>query len=276
MLKTESFAGALRPDKDVGQASRSPCPPSGGIERVAARGPLLADAGRRDGRRPAVPGRLSLRLHRADAQPLPADASSRSRSLLRHEARPEGDPARSAPTSTPRKSATTASGPSSGSGSTATRSSTRPRSTRMVKAGVQRADRHAALPTAAGAGSAASASTRWPHTTAVVVHGLQIAQRERRGPRARRAGARRRVAQALPGRAGRAAARTPPTKTQPVQGARPTTSTRSSTWSSSTPSVDNAAMRDFLYRDRTDLAVYAKAMFGLALHKQKRAATSWR
>jgi uncharacterized protein YfaS (alpha-2-macroglobulin family) len=27
-------------------------------------------------------------------------------------------------------------------------------------------------------------------------------------------------------------------------------------------------MRDFLYRDRTDLAVYAKAMFGLALHKQ--------
>ena len=39
----------------------------------AARGPLLADAGRRDGRRPALPGRLSLRLHRADAQPLPAD-----------------------------------------------------------------------------------------------------------------------------------------------------------------------------------------------------------
>ena len=30
-------------------------------------------------------------------------------------------------------------------------------------------------------------------------------------------------------------------------------------------------MRDFLYRDRTHLAVYAKAMFGLALHKQQRA-----
>jgi hypothetical protein len=28
-------------------------------------------------------------------------------------------------------------------------------------------------------------------------------------------------------------------------------------------------MRDFLYRDRTHLAVYAKAMFGLALHKQQ-------
>ena len=27
-------------------------------------------------------------------------------------------------------------------------------------------------------------------------------------------------------------------------------------------------MLDFLYRDRTQLAVYAKAMFGLALHKQ--------
>jgi len=31
--------------------------------------------------------------------------------------------------------------------------------------------------------------------------------------------------------------------------------------------VENAAMRDFLYRDRIQLSVYAKAMFGLALHK---------
>ena len=53
---------------------------------------------------------------------------------------------------------------------------------RMVKAGVQGADRTCSSPTAAGAGSAASASTRWPHTTAVVVHGLQIAKAERRGP----------------------------------------------------------------------------------------------
>ena len=30
-------------------------------------------------------------------------------------------------------------------------------------------------------------------------------------------------------------------------------------------------MRDFLYRDRTQLPVYAKAMFGLALHKQQQA-----
>jgi uncharacterized protein YfaS (alpha-2-macroglobulin family) len=33
--------------------------------------------------------------------------------------------------------------------------------------------------------------------------------------------------------------------------------------------VSNDAMREYLYRDRTHLAVYAKAMFGLALHKQQ-------
>ncbi len=32
--------------------------------------------------------------------------------------------------------------------------------------------------------------------------------------------------------------------------------------------VDNAEMRDFLYRDRVHLAVYAKALYGLALEKQ--------
>jgi uncharacterized protein YfaS (alpha-2-macroglobulin family) len=35
--------------------------------------------------------------------------------------------------------------------------------------------------------------------------------------------------------------------------------------------VGNNDMMDFLYRDRTHLAVYAKAMFGLALHKQNQA-----
>ncbi|MCL2647521.1 MAG: MG2 domain-containing protein [Phycisphaerales bacterium] len=33
--------------------------------------------------------------------------------------------------------------------------------------------------------------------------------------------------------------------------------------------VNNAAMKDYLYRDRAKLAVYAKAMFALALHKAK-------
>ena len=36
-------------------------------------------------------------------------------------------------------------------------------------------------------------------------------------------------------------------------------------------SVPNDEMRDFLYRDRTHNSVYAKAMFGLALEKQKQA-----
>lgn len=35
--------------------------------------------------------------------------------------------------------------------------------------------------------------------------------------------------------------------------------------------VKSEAMRDFLYRDRTHLAVYAKAMFGLTLHKEDQA-----
>src|SRR5258708_28401716 len=35
--------------------------------------------------------------------------------------------------------------------------------------------------------------------------------------------------------------------------------------------LPNGEMNDFLYRDRTHLAVYAKAMYGLALHKQQQA-----
>ena len=35
--------------------------------------------------------------------------------------------------------------------------------------------------------------------------------------------------------------------------------------------VDNNEMRDYLYRDRTHISVYAKAMFGLTLHKQQQA-----
>lgn len=35
--------------------------------------------------------------------------------------------------------------------------------------------------------------------------------------------------------------------------------------------VDNNEMREYLYRDRTHISVYAKAMFGLTLHKQQQA-----
>ena len=77
------------------------------------------------------------------------------------------------------------------------------------------ADRDAAAPTAAGAGSPAGASIPTPHTTAVRGPRPADRQAERRGPGARRAGTRRRVAEALPGRAGRNCSRTPRSRTSP-------------------------------------------------------------
>jgi uncharacterized protein YfaS (alpha-2-macroglobulin family) len=106
----------------------------------------------------------------------------------------------------------------------------------------------------------------WPHTTALVVHGLQTA----------------RVNDVAlpPGMLERGMAwlqnyqveqvhrlQNAPTKTEP--------------WKEFADNLDafvymvlvegglkNDTMRDFLYRDRTKLAVYAKAMYGLALHSQ--------
>jgi uncharacterized protein YfaS (alpha-2-macroglobulin family) len=106
----------------------------------------------------------------------------------------------------------------------------------------------------------------WPHTTAVVVHGLQLAQQNdvvlpadmiKRGVDWLKNYQAQQV-QML---------KNAPTKTLP--------------WKEHADNidalvymvlvdanVDNADMRDFLYRDRTHLAVHAKAMYGLALHKQ--------
>ena len=70
MLKMEAFAGAIRPDQEKAQVA-SAFPPSGG-RTVAAGSTLFADPGRRPGRRPALPRRLSLRLHRANLEPVPA------------------------------------------------------------------------------------------------------------------------------------------------------------------------------------------------------------
>jgi uncharacterized protein YfaS (alpha-2-macroglobulin family) len=106
----------------------------------------------------------------------------------------------------------------------------------------------------------------WPHTTAVVVHGLQIARQN--------------DVALPPGMLERGIAwlknyqalqiqmiRNAPAKVHP--------------WKEYADNLDafvymvlvdggvtDDAMRDFLYRDRTHLAVYAKAMFGLALHQQ--------
>ncbi|MCE9545631.1 MAG: alpha-2-macroglobulin, partial [Planctomycetia bacterium] len=107
----------------------------------------------------------------------------------------------------------------------------------------------------------------WPHTTATVVHGLQIAQAN--------------DVALVPGVLERGVEwlkryqaeqihllQNAPTKTHP--------------WKEHADDLDalvymvlvdaklpNNTMKDYLYRDRTELAVYSKAMFGLALEKQK-------
>jgi uncharacterized protein YfaS (alpha-2-macroglobulin family) len=106
----------------------------------------------------------------------------------------------------------------------------------------------------------------WPHTTAVVVHGLQVARENNVA-----------FPQAMLTRGldwlqayevdQLVRLRNAPSKTQPYK-----------VYADNLDAlvymvladagVGNAEMRDFLFRDRTHLAVYAKAMFGLALQKQ--------
>jgi uncharacterized protein YfaS (alpha-2-macroglobulin family) len=109
----------------------------------------------------------------------------------------------------------------------------------------------------------------WPHTTAVVVHGLQIA---RENDIAILPGVLERGVEWLKNyQAGEIKKlQNFPTKTEPYK-----------EFADNIDAMvymilvdagtDDATMRDFLYRDRTHLAVYAKAMFGLALHKTKQA-----
>jgi uncharacterized protein YfaS (alpha-2-macroglobulin family) len=109
----------------------------------------------------------------------------------------------------------------------------------------------------------------WPHTTAVVVHGLQLAKEN---GVALAPGVLERGVEWLKNYQGEQLMRlrNAPSKTNP--------------WKEHADNLDalvhmvlvdaGAAsddMREFLYRDRTHLAVYAKAMFGLTLHKQQQA-----
>ena len=103
---------------------------------------------------------------------------------------------------------------------------------------------------------------RQPHTTAIVVHGLQIAKQNdvalvpgvlERGVEWLKHYQDEQVRRWLKNAAGKETHR--PRK-KPTM---PTTSTRLSTWCWSTPTSRTPTMRDFLYRDRTQLAVYAKA-----------------
>jgi hypothetical protein len=72
MLKTEAFAGSIRPDPGDGP-HRPEGPGRAEARAVAARDPLFAHPGRRAGGRPALSRRLSLRLHRANHESVPAD-----------------------------------------------------------------------------------------------------------------------------------------------------------------------------------------------------------
>ena len=135
---------------------------------------------------------------------------------------------------------------------------------RMVKKGVQRLT-DMQLSDGGWGWFSGYGEQSWPHTTAVVVHGLQIAK-ENDVP-------------LVPGMLDRgiqwlkryqekqtAMIRNAPDRTDP--------------WKSSADNIDalvhmilidagidNEEMRGYLYRDRNNLAVYSKAMFGLALYK---------
>ena len=110
-----------------------------------------------------------------------------------------------------------------------------------------------------------------PHTTAQVVHGLWLAKQNDVALVPGVLGTRRRVAQTLPGRAG------------PMDQERRRSRTSRTTCGGKQYAdnldafvymvlVDagekNADMLEFLYRDRTHLAVYGMAMYGIALEKQ--------
>jgi uncharacterized protein YfaS (alpha-2-macroglobulin family) len=109
----------------------------------------------------------------------------------------------------------------------------------------------------------------WPHTTAVVVHGLQIAKDN---------------GVTLPqGMLERGVEWLKNYQVEQVQHIR-NAPTKTRPWKEFADNLDafvymvlvdagvpNDEMRDYLYRDRTHLAVYAKAMYGLALHKQQQA-----
>ena len=126
------------------------------------------------------------------------------------------------------------------------------------------------FPTAAGAGSAGWGEQSWPHTTGRRRARPADRQAERRGPRARRAGTRRRVAQELPGRA------SPPQ----TNDAGKTTSPSRRSDADNLDAFVYMVLVDADVKERRRCAtsstatapsspVYAKAMFGLALHKQQ-------
>lgn len=108
----------------------------------------------------------------------------------------------------------------------------------------------------------------WPHTTVVVVHGLQVATQN--------------DVALVPGVLDRGVEWLKRYEAEQVQKLKNAPS-KTEPWKTHADDLDtliflvlndagavNADMRDFLYRDRIELSVYAKAVLGLALHKQER------
>ncbi len=123
---------------------------------IAVGSAVLAHAGRRDGRCAAVPGRLSVRLHGANAQPIPADGDH-AKSADQHGLGPEEDPGEAHQSERPGNWRRSRSAPPAGSDSTAIRCSM-PTKLRGWSKTACSGSRKCNFPTAAGAGSAAGAN----------------------------------------------------------------------------------------------------------------------
>ena len=145
----------------------------------------------------------------------------------------------------------------------ATPCSTTPSSTKIVKAGVHRLT-EMQLSDGGWGWFSGWGEQSTAHTTATVVHGLQIAEAERRRPRPRRARPRRRLAQDVSGRATRRARQ----RRQRRQAHRQGQAVQARRRQPRRPRLhgpgrrrrrQSDAMRDYLYRDRTKLAVYGLA-----------------
>ena len=273
MSKMDSYCGVIRPDGQSGKVTID-VPEQAAAEGFAARSPLLAHAGRGDGRCPAVHGRLSLRLHRADAEPLPADRDH-AENPARHEPRPEGHREEADEPERPGDRQRPANGRSSGrSGPHPTSPSENPvfdvdEVRRMVKDGVERLTEMQCSDGGWGWFSGWGEHSM-PHTTAVVVHGLQIAKQN--------------DVALVPGVLERGVAWLKNYQDEQVQwlkNAAIKDKPEGLQWKESADNLDafvymvlvdagvkNADMLDFLYRDRTKLDVYGMAMYGIALDKQ--------
>ena len=246
MLKMDSFSGVIRPDKDSGahrrsRARRAP------HQRDPAGSALFADAGRGHGR--CLPylvdypyGCTEQTLNRF----LPTVITQRILQNMNWISRTSR---RNAPTSTPRRSATTRSAPRAGNAIQRNPVFDEAEVRRMVRGRRAGAGRTCSCSDGGWGWFSGWGEQSWPHTTAVVVHGLQIAKAN--------------DVALPPGMLERGVAWLKSYQAEQVQlhpelprprrrpyKETPTTSMPWSTWSWSSRRLPTTSMRDFLYRDR--------------------------